>query len=50
MRDKTPGAGLGLNLSKQIVEMHGGKLWVESDGIGKGSRFSFVLPLRRGNA
>jgi PAS domain S-box-containing protein len=50
MRDKTPGAGLGLNLSKQIVEMHGGKLWVESEGLGRGSRFSFVLPLQQKDA
>jgi len=46
MRNKTPGAGLGLNLSKQIVDMHGGRIWVESEGIGKGSRFTFLLPLR----
>ena len=44
--DKTPGTGLGLSLTKRLVEMHGGKIWVESDGEGKGSRFSFVLPIR----
>ncbi len=43
MRDKTPGAGLGLNLSRQIVEMHGGRMWVESEGIGQGSCFSFRI-------
>lgn len=40
------GSGLGLTLSKQFVELHGGRLWVESEGVsGKGSTFHFVLPV-----
>ena len=46
MVDKTPGSGLGLSLARRLVEMHGGHIWVESEGEGKGSRFSFTLPIR----
>ena len=39
------GTGMGLAMSSKLVELHKGKIWIESEGEGKGSRFSFVLPL-----
>ena len=47
LRDKTPGTGLGLPLSRRMVELHGGEIWCESEGEGKGSRFVFTIPLER---
>ncbi len=42
---KYQGTGLGLALTKRFVELHGGKIWVESEGEGKGSQFHYSLPL-----
>lgn len=39
------GTGLGLSLAKSLVELHGGKIWAESDSEGLGSMFSFSLPV-----
>ncbi len=40
------GSGLGLSLAKKFLELHGGKIWVESEGRGKGSSFKFTLPIK----
>ncbi|MCU0494670.1 MAG: ATP-binding protein [Chloroflexaceae bacterium] len=44
LRRETQGSGLGLFLTRSIIEAHGGRIWVESQ-VGRGSRFIFTLPL-----
>ena len=42
------GMGLGLAIAKGLVEAHGGHMWAESDGLGRGSTFYISLPLPKG--
>ncbi|HAH06517.1 MAG TPA: hypothetical protein DCM05_08325 [Elusimicrobia bacterium] len=42
--------GLGLSISKEILQSHGGRIWVESEGLGKGATFIFTVPVMKAKA
>jgi signal transduction histidine kinase len=41
------GSGIGLTIAKHLVEVHEGRIWVQSEGVGKGSQFTFTLTMAR---
>jgi len=49
-RYHTDGTGLGMYIGKKVVEVHKGRIWAESDGKGRGSRFILELPVNQSNA
>ncbi len=44
LQPQLDGSGVGLAVARRVVELHGGRIWVESEGRGRGSRFCFTLP------
>ncbi len=46
-RNPKSGTGLGLSICKRLVEKHGGKIWAESEGVGKGTSIVFTLPISK---
>ena len=46
--ERGQGNGLGLSISRGIIENHGGEIWAESQGVGKGAKITILLPYKVG--
>jgi signal transduction histidine kinase len=49
MKRRYGGTGLGLTVCQRLVKLMGGKIWLESAGLGQGTQVSFTLPMRKGS-
>ena len=50
MKRRYGGTGLGLTVCQRLIELMGGKIWLESAGLGQGTKVTFTLPVRVGSS